>query len=342
MRKLTIKQKRYQRMRARYEARRRSPIWKKRRKQHKWNANLKRIKRRKQAISPVIQLEAPKDFSLVQNTNAVLEYLVDARKRLRQDEKVMLDVSKVEALTPESIALLVACVNDPWFIGDGIVYGNAPNREDLKKMMTESGFYEYVRTKNKFKQSGASLLHKEKHTKVEPEVAKLVIEHGRDHVFGAGTTKDLGAMYEILIECMSNTNSHADLTKEGSCYWWLFVHNDPTAKISTYAFLDLGVGIFKSATVQGFLKTLGKAAGLYPNINIVDDLIKGKIKSRAKIDTDIRGKGIPQIVDNSKTDYFRSFYIIANDVKLDLKTGQKEQLQYALNGTLLYWELQAV
>lgn len=339
MRKLTLKQKRYQRMRARYEAKRHSPIWKKRKKILKWNANLKRIKRRNQARNPIIQLEAPKSFSLIKNTNEVLAYLVEARKRLRRDEKIMLDVSKVESLTPESITLLVACVNDQQFVCDGIVNGNAPNREDLKKMMTESGFYEHVQTKNKFKQSGASLLHKEKHKKVEPEVAKRVIEHGSNHVFDGVEKPDLGSMYDVLIECMSNTNSHADLSKEGSCYWWLFVHNDPNEKVSAYTFLDLGVGIFKSAAVKGYMANVKKIVGLYPNIDIVADLLAGNIKSRAKVDKDIRGKGIPQIVANAKGSIFRSFYIIANDVKIDLKTGASEQLQHSLNGTLLYWEL---
>jgi hypothetical protein len=208
-------------------------------------------------------------------------------------------------------------------------------------MMTESGFYEHVRTKNKFKQSGASLLHKEKHTKVEPEVAKLVIEHGSNRVFNGVKKPDLGSMYDVLIECMSNTNSHADLTKEGSCYWWLFVHNDPHGKVSAYTFLDLGVGIFKSTTVKGYVTNVKKIVGFYPNINIVADLLAGNIKSRAKVDTDIRGKGIPQIVANAKNSIFRTFYIIANDVKIDLKTGASEQLQHSLNGTLLYWELAA-
>ena len=54
----------------------------------------------------------------------------------------------------------------------------------------------------------------------------------------------------------------------------------------------------------------------------------------------IRGKGIPQIVDNARAECFKSFYIITNDVKINLKTQHKEQLRYPLKGTLLYWELQ--
>lgn len=45
-------------------------------------------------------------------------------------------------------------------------------------------------------------------------------------------------------------------------------------------------------------------------------------------------------VEYARTDYFRRFYIIANDVKIDVKTSEKWQLNTNINGTFLYWELQ--
>lgn len=341
MRKLVEKQKRYQHIRARYQAKRQSAKWKARKKRRRLIAETKKIKKRKQVKKKPIPLASPKNFSLIQNTDEVLGYFELARKHLNKDDNVTLDISNVETLTPDSVALMVASINNEQFMGDGIITGNAPTKPDLKKLFTESGFYEHVRTNGKFKKDENGLLHKETHQKVEPEVAKLAILRGLKHVF-ASKKVDLGAMYDILIECMSNTNSHADLRREGTCYWWLYVYNDPDARTSTYTFLDLGVGIFKSATVEGFVSKARKAAGLYPNIDIVDDLLAGNIKSRAKKDRDIRGKGIPQIVANAKSDYFRSFYIIANDVKINLKTGEREQLQHPLNGTLLCWTLETV
>ncbi|MFH1711906.1 MAG: hypothetical protein ABH846_01570 [Patescibacteria group bacterium] len=340
MRKLTKSQKKYQQIRARYQAKRHSKSWKKRKKGRRRTVELQKIRRRKQVRKTPIPLPSPSNFSLIQNTDEVLGYFELARKHLHKEDNVMLDISGVEILTPESVALMVASINDKQFMDESIVTGNAPIKPDLMKLFTGSGYYEHVRTNGKFEKDEASLLHKEKHKKVEPEVARIALQRGLDHVFGSKKV-DLGAMYDILIECMSNTKSHADLTSEGSCFWWLYVYNDPNTKISTYTFLDLGVGIFKSATVQGFINKLRKATGFYPNINIVDDLLAGNIKSRAKIDTDIRGKGIPQIVENAKSPIFRSFYIIANDVKINLKTGAREQLQHSLNGTLLYWELEA-
>ncbi len=117
------------------------------------------------------------------------------------------------------------------------------------------------------------------------------------------------------------------------------MYNEPEKAITSYSFLDLGVGIFESVVVKNYLKRI-RGTILYPNINLVDDLLKGKIPSRMEEDKEIRGKGIPQIVRHSQSDHFKSFYIIANDVKIDLKNQSKEQLNFNLNGTFLYWELQ--
>lgn len=52
------------------------------------------------------------------------------------------------------------------------------------------------------------------------------------------------------------------------------------------------------------------------------------------------GCKVYNVVEYARTDYFRRFYIIANDVKIDVKTSEKWQLNTNINGTFLYWELQ--
>jgi len=339
MKKLTQSSKQYQRMRSRYQEKRLSDEWKERKKRKRLFKEGKKIKQRKQKRKPHLVLSAPKNFSLIQNTEEVLAYFDLAKKHTHADDNITFDISDVENLTPESVALLVASINNSDFIKDAQINGNAPKKSELRKLFTESGFYDFVQANRKFAKGNDSLLHKETYQKVKPEVAQKAAMRGAKHVFGDANA-DLGIIFDTLIECMSNTKNHADLIPEGSCFWWLYVYNDPKQSLTKYIFLDLGVGIFKSAAVQGFIKKMTKGTMLYPNIKIVDDLLAGKIKSRAKIDTDIRGKGIPQIVAIAKNRYFRSFYILANDIKVDLKTGAKTQIKHPLNGTMLYWELE--
>lgn len=341
MKQLRLTEK-YQRRLAsltRYSAKRRTLKWKRRKKSRKILVKIKYVREAKQKARLPISVVAPKDFSLIKNTDAVLKYFADAAKKINQGENIELDMGDIERLSPETIALLVASINDRDFCKSSTVMGNAPRDETLKKILTESGFYDHVISRGSFKAGDGNLMHKEVHHRVEGEIAKKALIFGLRHVFGR-SRNFFDPLYNILIECMSNTNNHADLFTQGKCRWWLFVYCDPDQKITSYTFVDLGVGIFGSTAVKSRLQSLLKTVGLYPNVNLVDDLLAGKIKSRAARDNEIRGKGIPQIAKAAKSENFRSFYIIANDVIIDLKTEQRRQLKYALNGTMLHWELQ--
>jgi hypothetical protein len=257
---------------------------------------------------------------------------------MRHRENIIFDIANVDVLTADTIALLVASIKDIDFTHGSNYSGNAPTKPDLLKLFTESGFYSHVRTNGLFALGEENLLHKEVNQKVVPEVAKNAALVGIRHVFK--NDKPFDPLYEILIECMSNTNNHANLETQGKCNWWLYVYSDPNKRITSYSFLDLGVGIFESAVVQSYLKNLFRNTPFYKNISLVDDLLAGEIQSRIGKDNEIRGKGIPQIVEHADSKHFKAFYIIANDVKIDLKTKSREQLKHKLNGTFLYWELQ--
>jgi len=281
-------------------------------------------------------LLAPSNFSFIDNTNKVLEYLKESEKHFRQNRGVIFDKSHVSHLTSDAIALFIAFLN-----GKNKFKGNEPDNPILKRLFQESGFYDFVKTKKSYQSktnSSGNLLHRESNSIVVPEVAGEAVMRGIRHT--DLTYKDTDPVYDILIECMQNTNNHASLNNYGNCNWWLYVYNDPNEKITKYSFVDLGVGIFSSLVANGLLNKVLKKFNYLKNIEMVDDLLSGKIQSRIDEDNEIRGKGIPQIVDYAKTDYFKRFFIIANDVKIDVKTGEKWQLDFSMKGTFLYWELQ--
>ncbi len=283
-------------------------------------------------------LSAPTNFSFIDNTDEVLNYLEESEKYFRRKQGVTFDKSHVETMTSDAIALFIAFIS-----GKQKFRGNAPHKKELKKLLEESGFYDFVLTKSTNKRkvnNDSNLLHKETNNTVEPEIAGEAVLRGIKHT--GLSLKDTDPVYDTLIECMQNTNNHASLNKYGNCNWWLYVYNDPNEEITKYSFVDLGVGIFSSIVANGLKNKFLKNIRALPNIQLVDDLLAGKIQSRIEEDNEIRGKGIPQIVEYAKTDYFRRFYIIANDVKVNVKTNEKWQLKTNIKGTFLYWELQKI
>ena len=325
-------------IRIRYQAKRHTKKWKRRKNNKKHQTHEAAIVTHNRIIKPYTNHPAPLNFSFVRNTNEVLKYFVEAEKLFKKKYKLNLNIDDIDVLTPDAISLLVASINDKNFHHNSGYKGDAPKKPELKKIFKESGFYNFVHSRGFNGTGDGNLLHKEKHIKVMPVIAQKAALIGIRHTFE--NEEPYEPLYNILIECMSNTNNHASLKTNENCIWWLYVYNDPVSKTTSYSFLDLGVGIFDSVVVQGYLKQLLKGTFVYRNINIVDELLSGKIQSRVDEDNEIRGKGIPQIVEYSKKSTFKEFYIITNDVKINLKTTEREQLDYNFGGTLLYWEIQ--
>lgn len=335
-----IKRLRHQRKRMRRATKRQSKNYKLRRKNRLEERRSGLIELRKWEHTPYKELEVPKDFSFIDNTNEVLGYFMECKSLLHNKVKIQCDLSHITSLSSDAIALLAACANDETFLGKkGRIRGNAPTNPELLKLFLESGFYNHVRSTKSLKtahKSDANLFHQESNYQVQSDIAKKACILGTSHVFG--TSSPFPDLYEMLIEAMSNTNNHASNNSDTNQFkWWLYTYNAPNGH-TMYTFIDLGVGIFDSIPVKRF-KKMRKAVGLLHNKDFASDLLNGKIKSREDIDNKIRGKGIPQIAANSNSPNFARAYIISNDVKINLKDKTSEALDHNFSGTMLFWEL---
>tara|TARA_B100000508_G_scaffold36077_1_gene27897 strand:- start:14701 stop:15729 length:1029 start_codon:yes stop_codon:yes gene_type:complete len=331
------KNRKYQAIRRRYQEKRHSRKWKTRK------ANKKEAQKQidasilKYKASPYVEHIAPTNFSFTKNTEEVLKYFNKTQKTFHSGKNVTFNLSEVETMTSDTIALLIASIKSVKFAKRGNSRGNQPQKPELQKMFSESGFYDQVTQSGFPSLKSGNLLHREVHKRVEPNIAKEACKIGLRHVYGQA--KPFHPLYEILIECMSNTHNHATLYEQGECKWWLYVCKHPNENKVSYTFVDLGIGIFKSAHMTGMIKKFLKGTAAIPHVDLVDDLLAGNIQSRIEKDRGIRGKGIPQIAEHASLPCFSEFYIITNDVKIDLKENKKVQLPSNYSGTLLHWSL---
>jgi hypothetical protein len=284
------------------------------------------------------RLVAPANFSLVDNTTEVLSYFREAHLRMRKKERIVFDMENVARLTPDAIALLVANVNDSRFRSGQDVSGSVPRDATAARMIEESGFYEHVQTRRKHARARKHvLLHRITLNRVENEQAKAVSEMAVKHLYNDG--RRIRPLYEVLIECMANTNNHAQPSHRGMYDWWLFLYNDPDKPRCVFTFLDLGVGIFRSLPVRNFWRDPLRATGLKGNLSILDKLFAGEISSRTGMRE--RGKGIPRIHHHATGGTFSRFTMIANDVHCDLIDSSRHYLKPAFGGTFFSFEISA-
>lgn len=290
-------------------------------------------------------VEAPKNFSLINNTNEVILYFKNIGKLFVDRKQVEFNLKNIDNLTPDAIALLIAKVEDERFTRSLRVRGNQPEKKILKRIFEESGFLNYVSSNyNPPKNDNNLLLHQITHKKVHPELAKKVSELAVKHTFKK--IKKFSPIYKIMIECMANTDNHASIVKEGVYDWWLFAYCNPKNNITSFTFLDLGIGIFNSNPVNSYKrKLLTEISNLTKisfdqrdNIKLIPKLFSGNIyTSRTK--NKKRGQGLPSIKECSQNSNIKNFIIITNNVKIKLPELTNEILQNKFNGTLLYWEL---
>ncbi|MFY7666895.1 hypothetical protein [Flavobacterium sp.] len=278
---------------------------------------------------------APQDFSIVNNAEETLAYFDYVQFLLNNDNSVMFDISKIQTLTTDAIAVLLAKIQDEKFHMKNEIYGNEPENEYLKKLFTQSGFYEHVLVKEITPKNDKKLLiHKQTNNRVEPDIAKEACLLGLRHTFE--NEEIFEPLYDILIEAMQNTNNHAG-SERGKYDWWLHVYNHPGCKRTSYTFLDLGVGIFESLPVKTYKREFYENLGIPTNLELVPRLFAGAIKSRTARPE--RGKGVPQIYECAQDPAFIRFILISNDIFADMKNNQFLSLRNKFDGTLFYWEI---
>lgn len=315
--------------------RKRKKVKKERKKNQTKTSTSRRIKPKNK--HKYTNLEAPKNFSIINNYNEVIAYLHKVKKTIHNREQPCIDLKNIKKLTPDAIAFLLCNIKEYDFHRDMKIRGFLPENLKLAKIFEESGFQKYVTSEIKEESSSDknTLMHKLKNKKVDNENAKLACQKAVKYTLKSEIK--FQPIYEILIECMANTHNHANIENEGHYDWWLFQHHDPESCKTIFSFIDSGVGIFNSLPVKNFKRKFMEKTGITDNTALVPRLLSGEIKSRTGLKE--RGKGLPLIYDHSKNEQIGEFKIIANDVYADLKTGKNFKMQHKFKGSLLYFEL---
>jgi hypothetical protein len=284
----------------------------------------------------------PSVFSLINNTEEVLKFFKNVGNLFANRKQLHFNLEDVDELTPDAIALLVAKLKDDRFTRGLKSRGNLPKNNDLRRIIEESGFFEHVSSLYPVPRNKNNLLfHHVTAKKVDPTLAAKVGTLATRHTFKKKVK--FSPIYEIMIECMSNTDNHANLKQRGYYNWWLSVYCNPKNDVTSFIFLDLGVGIFNSSPVSSYKKKILESSLpdlLLGNSNAIlaPQLFTG-IEYTSRTGEEKRGQGLPRIKVCSENDRIKKFVIITNNVKVELPNLKSTPLENKFNGTFLYWEL---
>lgn len=325
-----------QTIRAKYEAKRRTKQWKKRKINNKRQRRFQIQKHIEIVNKGIVNLEAPNNFSFIDNTDDVVKYFNLIKENVDSNQPVCIDISKITNLSTDIIILQIAILKDKKSMRVGIS-GNAPEDPNLRKIFIESGLYNFVKSRGKKRVADNNKLWKHStNNQVKGEIAGEAVAICKSLFEQNGINYDTDNMYNLLVEAMSNTINHADKEK-ANINWWLYYFIDENEKTIKYSFIDLGIGIFKSASFNSYRRF----ANIFVpgNSLLVKPFLEGKIISSRENDNEISGKGVRQIINCAKNPEFIKFSIITNDQIINVKEKTSQSLSYNFDGTFIHFEV---
>jgi hypothetical protein len=279
-----------------------------------------------------VPVALPKVFSFIKNPEEVLNFFKRIQRLLKKKTKVLLDFTDVAEITPDVLALMMAKFSNPHFTSGTKAWINKPVDPALDRLLQEAGFYHLLRISGTASDRG--LINTKKNTVVDTDIAREARRLTSKKTYG--DDRKITPLYRTLIECMANTRKHAARQDDVSETWWLAVYSDPNTQITSFAFCDTGVGIFKSSKIAAFTR-IARTLGIVKNSSILQDILDGKVASSTGLH--YRGKGLPKIYSDYKVNNIKRLHIAANDVFADFDRGTFIELSDELNGTFLYWEI---
>ncbi len=293
------------------------------------------LRRRLARIDPVY-LEAPEQFSFIENPDIFNDFLIKVHKVLSEYKSIEVDHRKVILQTPEALTVFLSVLADPRY-RDTRHRGFIPKDRAQRGMFLDSGLCEYLKIPDRVRlPSPSGNIKRRKNFKVAPETA-FDLKHFAMMKF-YGTDRPNRPLYKTFIELMANTHNHAGGDKEGKERWFASAYCQAEQGRTSFTFVDNGVGVFKSVgDTMSRMKKLAAQIGIQNNLDFLKNLLNGKLKSSTGMEH--RGKGIPMIYQLALEGKIENLVVITNDVWAKVSTGEYRRLEKEFPGTLWYWEV---
>ena len=273
----------------------------------------------------------------MENTEPTLEFFSRLRIAGKKPCRIFVNLEPVTKITADALLLLLSMMKHGPLKRCVAVGGNEPKDPKVREMFAQSGFYENISNRPEgYKRSeNSGIMKKHQGKRVQQSTCMELGRYAANRLFGS--PRKNGGLYRCLIELMANTKDHAHPGGDTTEAWLVTAYFDAEAKTVHFAFLDNGVGIFKSTRMQGALRLMGRFTGLVKSHEILMDILEAKLASRTGLP--YRGKGLPAIYRALGRGDIHNLKIVTNDAYLDAASRTGKQLKEPFRGTCLTWEI---
>lgn len=282
---------------------------------------------------------APVNFSILDNSEEVIEFCNKLRKDFRNRRKVFVNMQQVTTVTNESLCLLVS--NMMLFQEGRIDFnGNFPMNHDAFKVVMESGFLDKLYRRRNSVNNVNSPIYTHSAQKSNSDITDAIILSCSKFLWGEEC--NCSGVYNAFIELMTNTVEHADEI-EGKQKWWLTATKDEMNEKVTFSFVDYGRGIINtltSATQKRHKNTVDRLLSKWfgNEAMLLKEVMEGALIVSEKDGTQF-GNGLNSIYQDMMDGQIDNVVIISNNVFADVKTGNYHKMNVSFPGTYICWEI---
>lgn len=298
------------------------------------------------APGPGREAVAPEQLSISENPEDSLEFVERVSQLYEKRRPVFVNLSQVKQIDYDALAILLSQIVR--FKEARIQFnGNFPQHPQANMRLHESGFFDVLFKKRlivvssnyKFQGSSAFVTHADKD--VEASLTNRLLAETSREIWGE-ERRPFGAQ-RLLIELMHNTHNHASPREPGRNHWWLSVDRQPHEKRAVFAFLDLGVGIFKSLERKSWWEPwrirFADLFGRRPtDAETLRMMLSGELK-QSVTDKSFRGNGLPAIGEIARNNWVSNLRIVTNNVVAHVDSNSFQTVRTPFAGTLISWEI---
>lgn len=306
----------------------------------------KQVRKLESKYKSYVKVYAPQNFSFVDNSELVLNFLEKLKNHFDKKEKVFVVLKEVTTINYDAIVVLLSIMIK--FKSNNIDFdGDFPVDPIANTRLRESGFfdnlYKRFREEERYHITSKNYIHTHAWKNVDSKLTSSLISDASKYIWGE--SRRCQGVQRTMIELMQNTNNHAVVGKEGEKHWWLSVNPIKPENKVIFSFIDYGVGIFNSLQSKkegnkffGWAEKIKTRYTFGNNAELLKLIMDGEMH-RIVTGKHFRGKGLPGIKEALLRKQISNLFIITNNVFADIGSNNYRVLNNNFEGTFIYWEL---
>lgn len=292
-------------------------------------------------------MDAPTNFSILDNRDSVIQYFNTIKHMLNQKEYTQMNLRKVASIDLPTLCLLGAFMLDRNTRSEYLEVTSPLSNSAAYRFFEEAQFENMIIKKRKPDfNSGVFLSRRE--DEVNKEAIGDILTKTVDY-FGESNQQRLRDLPPIIIEIVTNTADHASPDSRYTLPWIINTYETKDGngnKLKQYCIIDMGVGIYETLIDKANSQQQGKSLWhtIIKRENSQGEFFKQAIPKGLQSRTTLpqRGKGIKYIYDTVSGDnMYKRFEIITNKTRVNLTNlglVEKDSSEN-LPATIYYWEV---